>query len=103
MPYCLSLSAALRGPNRFHVIQRDALAVPVPGLPEDRGRVLEGADRLLKPPHQRQRQAQIVQRLALAVPVPGLPEDRGRVLMRADRLLKPELAPDRVFVRSVLR
>ena len=49
MPYCLSLSAALRGPNRFHVIQRDALAVPVPGLPEDRGRVLMRADRLLKP------------------------------------------------------
>ena len=31
------------------VVQGLALAVPVPGLPVDRGRVLAGTDRLLKP------------------------------------------------------
>lgn len=47
-----------------------------------------GGDRLLKPPHLRQRHAEADQRQTLAVPVPGLPEDRGRIPVGGDRLLK---------------
>ena len=53
-------------PIRFEVPQHGVFAVPVPGLPEDRGSVLAGADRLLKPPHLPQRRAKIVQHTAFA-------------------------------------
>ena len=66
--------------------------MPVPGLPVDRGRLLMGGDRLLKPPHLPQRQAEVVQRHALAVPVPRLPVDRGRLLVGGDRLLLSAVA-----------
>ena len=59
-------------PRLFSAI---AFAVPVAGLPEDRGRVLARGDRLLEPPHLPQREAEVVQRRGLVVP--GRP-DGGR-------------------------
>ena len=42
-------SCFIRSPGHLNVIERDALAVPVPDLPEDRRRVLARDDRLPKP------------------------------------------------------
>ena len=77
------------GPIPLEITQCNPLAVPVAGLPEDRGRALVHAARLLEPAHLPQREAEIIQRRALAVPVTGLPVNGKTFLVRADRLLKP--------------
>src|ERR1035441_1025212 len=82
-------SGLLRGPGPLKILQRDALAVLVAGLPEDGGGVLVGGDRLVEPPHLPQGNAEVVQGRALAVPVAGLPEDGGGVLAGGDRLIEP--------------
>ncbi len=46
-----------RGLSQFQVVHCDVLAVKVAGFPEDHGGVLVGGDRLVKPPHLRQREA----------------------------------------------
>ena len=88
--------AVIASSNRPHllqgdaeIIQRHAFAVPVADLPEDRGRLLVGGDRLLKPAHPPAARCRDCPAPWLAVPVTGLPEDGGRILERGDRLLEP--------------
>ncbi len=52
------------------VAESEALAVPIAGLPVDRGRVLVCGDWLLPPVRLLQREAEAGQRRALAVPSP---------------------------------
>ena len=55
-------SGLLSGLIFFEVVQRNALAVSVAGLPEDRCGVLVGGNRLLKPSHLPKRPAEVGQR-----------------------------------------
>jgi hypothetical protein len=93
-------SGALRGIGCFEVIQREAFAVLVAGLPEDRGSFLVSADRVPEPARFSQGQAEAVQRGALTVPVAGLMEDGDGVLARGNRVPNrpaPRRARPRLF------
>src|ERR1700740_3341312 len=81
--------------DTFQVAQCYVFPVPIAGLPEDRDRVLMGADRLLEPPHLYEREAEADQCQALTVPVAGLPVDDRRVLVGAYRLLEKPHLPQR--------